>query len=74
MVTSWVRMKLLPRSLSSCSGRTSLLKLASSTGTLAALYWMMSGGKMPGGSTRTICCAWAFTWAMAAAIGTSGWK
>ena len=29
---------------------------------------------MPGGSWRTICCAWAFTWAMAASIGTLGWK
>ena len=29
---------------------------------------------MPGGSIRTICCAWAFTCAMAAAIGVLGWK
>ncbi len=74
MVTSCVRMKLLPRSLSSCSGSWSLLKLASTTGTLAALYWMISGGKMPGGSTRTICCAWALTWAIAPSICTFGWK
>ena len=73
-VTSCGRMKLLPRSLSCCSARTPLLRLASTTGTLAALYWMMSGGKMPGGSWRTIWFAWAFTWAMAPAIGTLGWK
>jgi hypothetical protein len=48
---------LLPRSWSCCSESWSLLKLAISTGTLAALYWMMSGGKIPGGSCRTICCA-----------------
>ena len=29
---------------------------------------------MPGGNIRRICCAWAFTWAMAASIGTLGWK
>ena len=29
---------------------------------------------MPGGKMRTICCAWAFTCAMADEIGTLGWK
>lgn len=31
------------------------------------------GGKVPGGRKRTICWAWAFTWAMAASIGTCGY-
>jgi hypothetical protein len=44
------------------------------TGTLEALYWMISGGVAPGGMTRRIVWDTAVTWARAASTFTFGWK
>src|SRR3569832_2550395 len=42
-------------------------------GTLEALYWMISGGVVPGGSCRSCVWAMAVTCATALAMFTFGW-
>src|SRR5208283_1511920 len=43
-------------------------------GTLEALYWMTSGGVVPGGMLLICVCAIAVTCATAVAMLTFGWK
>ena len=44
------------------------------TGTLEAVYLMMSGGVVPGGSCRSCVCAIAATCAIAVSMFALGWK
>ena len=52
MVANWVRMVFWPRSFNCCSFKPCPESPNCSTGTLEALYWMMKGGVVPGGSER----------------------
>jgi len=52
----------------------SLLRLISSTGTLAALYCRISGGVIPGGSGRSSVFEIALIWATPASTRAPGWK
>ena len=65
---------LVPRSFNCCSFRPWPESPSCSTGTLEALYWMMNGGVVPGGSERN--CTWlmAVTCATAWPMFTCGWK
>ena len=74
MVASWVRMVFVPRSKICCSFSPWPERPSIRIGTLEALYWMMKGGVVPGGSERN--CTWqmAFTWATALPMLTCGLK
>ncbi len=67
-------MVFVARSFNCCSVRPGPESPNCSTGTLEALYWMMNGGNVPGGSERS--CTWLIDtiWATASAMFTLGWK
>ena len=58
----------------SCSDILELLKLYCEIGTDAALYWMISGGCIPGGIRRSTVCADAVIWATAESTDAPGCK
>ena len=68
------RMKLNAESNSFCSGMLSLETDSCSTGTLLALYSMISGGCVPGGAWRMNVCPMAVTWALELTTLALGWK
>ena len=57
-----------------CSARVSLEKESCRIGTLEALYWITSGGCVPGGIERMEVWQMAATWAIAVSIFALGWK
>ena len=56
------------------SGSVSLKKVMFTIGTVAGLYWMMTGGEMPGGRIRRMVPLMALIWAIAAPMSMPGWK
>ncbi len=58
----------------SCSDIVFDDELSCTTPTLEALNWMMLGGCMVGGMTRSEVSSTPLIWAMAAPMSTPGWK
>ena len=73
-VPSGMRMKFVPRSLSSASVRCGLATPSWRIGTSVALNRTMNGGEIPGGMMRVIPCDDAVSCAMPACTSASGWK
>ena len=57
-----------------CSGSVSLENDSCRIGTLEALYWITSGGWVPGGIERIAVWLMAVTCAIAVSIFAFGWK